>query len=1091
MWLAFEEDKQKGGEWSVPLTLQSLPIAVSIDVIDAKLDHETIPRPSDISDWCSSLVRLDSATNKLTFSHFSVKEFLTTDEEKIPSVVARKYLLNESRDKEYLAAVCLTYLSLPGLPNIINFDDEIAIQDFDMKYPFYAHAASELTSYLGYVEQSTTEYPSLRKFFTPRANCYFTLWFQYIVFHVYGTTDEGCFALDWDPLHLAVGLGLVRTVRRLLSDGANVNALGKCGIPPIAFAYPDSGTDLNFYNYNFGTNRRVLIHLDTEKQIQMCNLPILELLISHGADLTCEFEMHEVVDDNYFIADPFCHAFVLQEVEACRILLEHGAKIEEDIFGMVFSLLEDFDPCDKIVAILKMVLSGPWIPSTELRTRLVDYMSDSSNGVVGDTEGCAETTDELIIAIKFANEAAFDHLLSSGTDIEVRNSKGETALYIAIAMENKEFTSKLLRYGANIHVATPDGETPLLLAYKVWRHSEVQEIFGSREFTNFEKFHVLQLACANWDIDFLKHIFSRSDDFRNEDGPLPIYAIRPVKSAAVLRMLQTNGLLHEAERYRAMFEACRCGDEEVLREAFAQCTTAEVAGFQSLGSNSPVASQIGVIRLLLEKGLTTLVDINRMLLTACEEVNVELVTFLLSSGASANFLDNDGSRPVHRAAHNSQILQMLVEKGADINLRDLNGETALHWAAQKGSVDSVEWLLANGAVVNPTSGVGHTPLHTAAKSGREQVCRILLESGADLEQHTTQTRSTPLHSAAETGNLAVVEILLDFNADPWARNKWKETPLHVASQIGHAEIVERLLHTSVGAATLESAEENGGGPLHEAAANNNAIICQILLKAGARLDHLDNDGCSPLVLAIQRGHRSTMDVLLEAHASIAIIDPAAYPPLHASVKHTGLLSHLLDLGVDINAVDNDGNTALHLAAEIGACAAIQLILERKPDLAVINKNSMTALDVIEEKRQPGWVVGAALLRDAGAENSATRSHVDSPKSSKPKLQEDGQESSVRTARPRESGENSLLPNGVASILQSLFASHRASSLRIQALLQELEFLCRAQSSQSIQEMPIRSAATAMLVDSAIMEPETIADVKDHSVIDRDCKVTDS
>jgi ankyrin repeat protein len=212
-----------------------------------------------------------------------------------------------------------------------------------------------------------------------------------------------------------------------------------------------------------------------------------------------------------------------------------------------------------------------------------------------------------------------------------------------------------------------------------------------------------------------------------------------------------------------------------------------------------------------------------------------------------------------------------------------------------------------------------------------------------------------------------------------------------------------------------------------------------------------------------------MDVLLEAHASIAIIDPAAYPPLHASIKHIELLSRLLDLGADINAVDNDGNTVLHLAAEINACAAIQLILERKPDLAVINKNYMTALDVIEENRQPGWVVGAALLRDAGAENSATRSHVDCPESFKPKLQEDDQESGGRTAQPRESGENPLLSNDAASMLQSLCANRRESSLRIQALLQELEFLCGAQSSQSIQEMPIRSAAIATPVDSAITE----------------------
>jgi serine/threonine-protein phosphatase 6 regulatory ankyrin repeat subunit B len=134
----------------------------------------------------------------------------------------------------------------------------------------------------------------------------------------------------------------------------------------------------------------------------------------------------------------------------------------------------------------------------------------------------------------------------------------------------------------------------------------------------------------------------------------------------------------------------------------------------------------------------------------------------LPSYANANFLDNDGSRPVHRAAHNSQVLQRLGEMGADINLRDLDGETALHWAARKGSVGGAEWLLANGAVVNSTSGLGHTPLHVTTENGHEQACCILLESGADCEQHTNTTRSTPLHRAAEVGNLAVVEILLEF-----------------------------------------------------------------------------------------------------------------------------------------------------------------------------------------------------------------------------------------------------------------------------------------------------------------------------------------
>jgi ankyrin repeat protein len=223
-----------------------------------------------------------------------------------------------------------------------------------------------------------------------------------------------------------------------------------------------------------------------------------------------------------------------------------------------------------------------------------------------------------------------------------------------------------------------------------------------------------------------------------------------------------------------------------------------------------------------------------MLLRACGEVNVELVAFLLSSGANANFLEIDGSRPVHRAAHNSQILQRLGEKGADINLRDLNGETALHWAAREGSVGGVEWLLANGAVstLHHESVILHyTVLLRTAMSRLAAFCwnRVQIASSTLLRRDLRR-----FHCAAYVGNLTVVEILLDFSADPWARNKWKDTPLHIASQMGHAEIVEKLLHPSAGAATLESVEENGRHPLHEAAAQNNATIYRMLLKAGAR-----------------------------------------------------------------------------------------------------------------------------------------------------------------------------------------------------------------------------------------------------------------
>lgn len=141
VWLAFERNQNVG--WDASLDLQSIAIAVSIDVgCDAPRPSPPPPLPSDIASWCSSLVIVDETRNLIKFSHFSVKEFLVASPDEISSTVARKDLLQESRDKADMAEVCLTHLTSHQLPLMIDRDDRTAIADFDRKFPLYCHAAS-------------------------------------------------------------------------------------------------------------------------------------------------------------------------------------------------------------------------------------------------------------------------------------------------------------------------------------------------------------------------------------------------------------------------------------------------------------------------------------------------------------------------------------------------------------------------------------------------------------------------------------------------------------------------------------------------------------------------------------------------------------------------------------------------------------------------------------------------------------------------------------------------------------------------------------------------------------------------------------
>jgi ankyrin repeat protein len=706
----------------------------------------------------------------------------------------------------------------------------------------------------------------------------------------------------------------------------------------------------------------------------------LQLLISFGADLSQKFEVTAMQIDEDFILDPFCFAFMNEEIDACRIILEHGTQFQENMFELLFTLLEKYEYPDHTGAMVETILSWPCIQDAELRTRLIDFTNDISSDAIGESADGAGEGADIVTAVKYANEAAFEQLLSSATHVEGRNSEGETALYVAIWTDQKAFASRLLQRGADLHAATLKYDTPLLLAYKIRGLSVVQEVFGSHrclDLTNVEKYQVLQIACTNCDEHLLQHLFSRSDNLKNEDGPLPLHTVRPITSIAILRILNRHGILHRTESYRSMLYACENGEEELLREAFTQCTSAEVAEFGRVGHPCWVKHNLGVIRLLLKSGLSTMFDMNEMLLKACEVEDLEVVELLLSYGADANFL----------------------------------------------------------------------------------------EKGGDCEQDYNPNNPTPLHLAVFRGHPSLVDILLDFNANPRATDIWGATPLHVAVMAGRVDIVERLLNTSVQAEILVIVNCAGLRPLHIAAAQKSVAMCQILLKAGARPDHLDNHGFSPLLLAINSGRGETAELLLEAGASTEIHGPGVLPPLHASVRHTHILSHLLAFGADCNALDRDGNTALHLAAESSNCAVIHLILERKPDLATVNRRFMTALDVIEENKQDGWEVGAALLRYAGTRKSGPCPPVDCSDSWTPVDEEDDQGSGVATIQPRQPHQDNHGFNDATLKLETLCASRRASCLRTQALLEEMAALCGAQPQQSKQsetEMPIRTSATAVI-----------------------------
>ena len=193
-----------------------------------------------------------------------------------------------------------------------------------------------------------------------------------------------------------------------------------------------------------------------------------------------------------------------------------------------------------------------------------------------------------------------------------------------------------------------------------------------------------------------------------------------------------------------------------------------------------------------------------------------------------------------------KVAELLYRHGADVDVLNIRGRTPLHIACMVEHLDIMHWLLDHGASMNAQDNLLYTPLHLAAILGRLQAARILIEHNADIHIRGYKGMS-PLHGAAihwtKGDQDDIMQVLLDHDANPnvWdARDDNNATPLHYSSWFQHS----------------------GGGT----SSGGTVEGTRLLLKHGAIIDAEDNDGKTPLQLALDHG-REDIEICLKEHGA--------------------------------------------------------------------------------------------------------------------------------------------------------------------------------------------------------------------------------
>lgn len=297
----------------------------------------------------------------------------------------------------------------------------------------------------------------------------------------------------------------------------------------------------------------------------------------------------------------------------------------------------------------------------------------------------------------------------------------------------------------------------------------------------------------------------------------------------------------------------------------------------------------------------------------------QLALELLARGADPFARGRDGASALHLAAALDwpALAETLLARGADPQARDDRGLTALHAACVVGSEALVRLLVRYGAAVDARAADGQTALGIALNGGRHDLARWLDWPHWALPGRAL--RDCDLPAAAMAGDLAAVERLLALGLPLDARDAQGCTALLRAAGGGHRSIVERLL--GVGADPSVAAN-TGATALSAAVSMRQAEIVERLLAGGAPVDQPLPGGVTPLMVACALGLTDLVARLLARRADVSALDDQGHSPLHYAAQFVfqcrerqralALLDTLLLSGAEPDRASDSGHTPLLL-----------------------------------------------------------------------------------------------------------------------------------------------------------------------------------
>jgi ankyrin repeat protein len=294
------------------------------------------------------------------------------------------------------------------------------------------------------------------------------------------------------------------------------------------------------------------------------------------------------------------------------------------------------------------------------------------------------------------------------------------------------------------------------------------------------------------------------------------------------------------------------------------------------------------------------------------------------------------------AQGHAEIADLLIKNGADVGARSKiwyqlentagntnpsgnfkmahGGSSAIMFAARIGNIDVARVLLDSGSNVNDNAASGVTVLTQAAHSGHQDLAIFLLERGAD--PNAIDSGYTALHAAVLRSEVDLVEALLEHGAII-------DTPVEHGSPGRRFSADYSIRSQLIGRDAFWMAAKYG-----------EVEILKILLDAGADPLVREDDGITALQVAMGNSG-SSLDWRRDR------IGNQELDSEDEERRTYELARILIDEGVDVNAKDSRGRSAIHHAVLKNFPSVVEYLAMRGADIHMTNDRDLTPLQLAE------------------------------------------------------------------------------------------------------------------------------------------------